>query len=84
MLELNSSICIWDVNLFYLGFIESYKNVSKALNQKYLILEEISDNLYLNYTLKSIYKLYFSNPYSYYLYNYSHKILKPEKVFLLI
>ena len=84
VLELNSSICICDVNLFYLGFIESYKNVSKDLNQKYIILEEISDNLYLNYTLKSIYKLYFSNPYSYYLYNYSHKILKPEKVFLLI
>lgn len=84
VLELTSSICDCDVKLFYLGFIESYINISKVLNQKYIILEEISHNLYLNYTLKSIFTPYFNTPYSYYLYNYSHKILKPEDVFLLI
>lgn len=84
VIELFASICDCNYNLFYLGFIESYKNVSKDLNQKYIILEEISHNFYLNYNLKNNYSSLFNAPYSYYLYNYSHKLLNKEEVFLLI
>jgi hypothetical protein len=83
-IELFASICHCNYTLFYLGFMESYKNVSKDLNQKYIILEEISHNFYLNNILKNKYPILFNTPYSYYLYNYSHKLLKKEDVFFLI
>jgi hypothetical protein len=84
VIELFASICNCNYDLFYLGFINSYYNISKVLKIKYVIVENISDNFYLNNILKKQYSVYFTTPYSFYLYNYSYKVLNPKDVFLLI
>ena len=84
VVELFASICDCNYDLFYLGFINSYNTISKVLKLKYIIVEDISYNFYLNNILKKQYSIYFTTPYAYYLYNYSHKVLSPKDVFLLI
>jgi len=83
-IECFGSICICDNTLFNLGFMNSYKNVSKALNTRYLIIEDISHNTkFVKHMLqKQSYE--FKSPYAYYLYNYAYKTLNREEVFLLI
>ena len=54
VIELFASICDCDYHLFYLGFINSYFTISKVLKIKYIIIENISHNFYLNNILKNI------------------------------
>jgi len=82
--ELFASICNCNIDLFYFGFIKSYINISKYLKAPYLILEELSHNVYLNKYLENNENILFKTPYSYYLFNYSSEIYKKEKVCIII
>jgi hypothetical protein len=84
-IDLLASICNCDKELFINGFINSIEKYNKINKNKYINIENISNNnIIINYLLKNSLNAKNISPMAYFFYNYVNRPLLPDKVLIII
>ena len=84
-IDLLASICNCEKDLFINGFIISLVKYNKISKNKYINIENISNNnIIINYLLKNSLNAKNISPMAYFFYNYANRPLLPDKVLIII